>query len=322
MDYRRLGRSGLQVSVLSFGSWVSFHDQLGVDTAMECLDAAHEAGVNFFDNAESYAGGESERIMGEAISKLGWSRHSYLISTKIFWGLHDEPNMKNTLNRKYLLQAIDGSLERLGLDFVDLLFCHRADPHTPIEETVWAMSDIVSSGKALYWGTSEWAPDEIRAAWEIAERHHLHKPIVEQPQYNLLHRMRVEFEYARLYEEIGLGTTIWSPLASGALTGKNLDGLPVGSRAEQPGNEWLQGMLTDEKTAAKVRALKVVADDLGCTLAQLALAWCTKNKRVSTVITGASKASQVRENMEALEVAKLLDRDVMARIEAAVPFSG
>ena len=205
MDYRRLGRSGLQVSVLSFGSWVSFHDQLGVDTAMECLDAAHEAGVNFFDNAEGYADGESERIMGEAISKLGWARHSYLISTKIFWGLYDEPNMKNTLNRKYLMQAIDGSLERLGLDFVDLLFCHRADPHTPIEETVWAMSDIVSSGKALYWGTSEWAPDEIRAAWEIAERHHLHKPIVEQPQYNLLHRMRVEFEYARLYEEIGLG---------------------------------------------------------------------------------------------------------------------
>ncbi len=321
MDYRLLGRSGLQVSVLSFGSWVSFHDQLGVDTAMECLDAAHEAGVNFFDNAESYAGGESERIMGEAISKLGWARHSYAISTKIFWGLYDEPNMKNTLNRKYLMQAIDGSLERLGLDFVDLLFCHRADPNTPIEETVWAMSDIVSSGKALYWGTSEWAPDEIRAAWEIAERHHLHKPVVEQPQYNLVHRMRVEFEYARLYDEIGLGLTTWSPLASGVLTGKYFDGMPEGSRALLPGYEWLQGMLTDPRTNDKVRALKVVADDLGCTLAQLSLAWCTKNERVSTVITGASRASQVRENMQALEVAQLLDLDVMARIEAAVPFS-
>ncbi len=321
MDYRRLGRSGLQVSVLSFGSWVSFRDQLGVDTAMECLDAAYQAGVNFFDNAEGYAEGESERIMGEAISKLGWARHSYVISTKVFFGLHDEPNMKNTLNRKYLMQAIDGSLDRMGLDFVDLLFCHRADPHTPVEETVWAMSDVVSSGKALYWGTSEWAPDEIRAAWEIAERHHLHKPVVEQPQYNLLHRMRVEFEYARLYEDIGLGLTVWSPLGSGVLSGKYLDGMPEGSRALLPGYEWLQGMLTDPKTNEKVRALKIVADDLGCTPAQLALAWCTKNKRVSTVITGASKAAQVRENMEALEVAKLLDREVMARIEAAVPFT-
>ncbi len=321
MEYRRLGRSGLQVSVLSFGSWVSFRDQLGVDTAMECLDAARQAGVNFFDNAEGYAEGDSERIMGEAISKLEWARHSYVISTKVFWGLYDEPNMKNTLNRKYLMQAIDGSLERMGLDFVDLLFCHRADPNTPIEETVWAMSDIVSSGKALYWGTSEWAPDEIRAAWEIAERHHLHKPVMEQPQYNLLHRMRVEFEYARLYEDIGLGLTTWSPLGSGVLTGKYANGMPEGSRARLPGYEWLQGMLTDPKTNEKVQALKVVADDLGCTPAQLSLAWCTKNPRVSTVITGASRASQVRENMEALEVAKLLDRDVMARIEAAVPFT-
>ena len=299
---------------------MSFGDQLGVDTAMECLDAARAAGVNFFDNAESYAGGKSETIMGEAIAKLGWERWSYIISTKVFWGLHDGPNMKNTLNRKYLMQAIDGSLERLGLDFVDLLFCHRADPNTPIEETVWAMSDIVSSGKALYWGTSEWTPDEIRAAWEIAERHHLHKPVMEQPQYNLLHRMRVEFEYARLYDDIGLGLTIWSPLASGVLTGKYLDGMPEGSRAKLPGYEWLQGALTDERTNNKVRKLKAIADDLGCTLAQLALAWCTKNKHVSTVITGASKAEQVRENMVAIEVAERLDADVMARIEEAVPF--
>ena len=320
MEYRRLGRSGLQVSELSFGSWVSFGDQLGVDTAMECLDAARDAGVNFFDNAESYAGGKSESIMGEAIAKLGWERHSYVISTKVFWGINDVPNMKNTLNRKYLMQAIDGSLERMGLDFVDLLFCHRADPKTPIEETVWAMSDIVSSGKALYWGTSEWTADEIRAAWDIAERHHLHKPVMEQPQYNLLNRMRVEFEYARLYEDIGLGLTIWSPLASGLLTGKYLDGMPDGSRAKLPGYEWLQGMLTDPKTNEKVRRLKGVADELGCTLAQLSLAWCLKNQNVSTVITGASKAAQVRENMVAIEVAPRLDADLMARIEEAVPF--
>ncbi len=320
MEYRRLGRSGLQISVLSFGSWVSFGAQLGVETAIECLDAAQQAGVNFFDNAESYAGGESERIMGQAIRKLGWARQSYVISTKVFWGLHEVPNMQNTLNRKYLLQAIDGSLERLGLDFVDVLFCHRADPHTPIDETVWAMSDIVASGKALYWGTSEWSADEIRAAWEIADRHHLRKPVVEQPQYNLLNRLRVEFEYARLYEDLGIGLTIWSPLASGLLTGKYLDGIPDDSRGNLPGYEWLRGMLTDRGTGEMVRALKVVADDLGCSLAQLALAWCTKNPHVSTVITGASRASQVRENMHALEVAARVDDEVMARIEQAVPF--
>ena len=320
MDYRRLGRSGLRVSVLGFGSWVSFGAQLGIDTAMECLDAAHDAGVNFFDNAESYAGGDSERIMGQAIAKLGWPRHSYVLSTKLFWGLHDEPNMKNTLNRKYLAQAIDGSLERFGLDFVDLVYCHRADPNTPVEETVWAMSDIVSSGKALYWGTSEWTADEIRAAWDIADRHHLHKPVMEQPEYNLFRRMRVEFEYARLYEDIGLGITSYSPLASGALTGKYLDGVPADSRANLSGYEWLKGMLTDEKRGERVRNLKPIADELGCSLAQLALAWCTKNKRVSSVITGASRASQVRENMEALDVAPRLDRSVMARIEEASPF--
>jgi aryl-alcohol dehydrogenase-like predicted oxidoreductase len=213
MEYRRLGRTGLKVGVLSFGSWVSFGAQLDVDAALKCLDAAHEAGVNFFDNAESYAGGESERIMGAAIQKLGWPRYSYVVSTKLFWGIHDDVNMSNTLNRKYLVQAIDGSLERLGLDFVDLLFCHRADPETPIEETVRAMSDIVASGKALYWGTSEWTADEIRAAWHIADRDGLHKPQMEQPQYNLLHRGRVEAEYARLYDDIGLGLTTWSPLA-------------------------------------------------------------------------------------------------------------
>jgi voltage-dependent potassium channel beta subunit len=318
MEYRRLGRAGLEVGVLSFGSWVSFGTQLDVDTAMECLDAAHEAGVNFFDNAESYAGGESERIMGAALQKLGWPRYSFVVSTKLFWGIHDDVNMRNTLNRKYLLQAIDGSLERLGLDFVDLLFCHRADPDTPIEETVRAMSDIVASGKALYWGTSEWTADEIRAAWHIADRHGLHKPQMEQPQYNLLHRGRVEVEYARLYDDVGLGLTTWSPLASGALTGKYLDGVPDDSRAALPGYEWLRDAMTSARTSEKVRNLAVIAGDLDCSLAQLAVAWCTKHPRVSTVITGASRVSQVRENMAALEVASRLDDEVLERIDAAV----
>ncbi|HEX3426774.1 MAG TPA: aldo/keto reductase, partial [Acidimicrobiales bacterium] len=288
MSYRRLGRSGLQMSVLSFGSWVSFGSQIDIERAVECLGAARSAGVNFFDNAEAYGGGESERIMGKAIAELGWPRETYVISTKVFWGLTDAPNMKNTLNRKYLLHAIDGSLERLGLDFVDLLFCHRPDPDTPIEETVWAMSDIVASGKARYWGTSEWSADEIRAAWEIAERHHLRKPTMEQPQYNLFERDKVEREYARLYEDIGLGLTTWSPLASGLLTGKYLDGVPEGSRAALPGYEWLRDMLTDRTRNEAVKRLATIADRLGCSVAQLAIAWCAVNPHVSTVITGAS----------------------------------
>jgi len=314
MEYRRLGRAGLQVSVLSFGSWVTFGPQLDEGLAADCLMAAREAGVNFFDNAESYAGGESERIMGKALHRLGWPRHSFVVSTKIYWGIHDEVNMRNTLNRKYLLQAISGSLERFDLDFVDLVFCHRSDPSTPIEETVWAMSDIVSSGRALYWGTSEWSADEIRAAWEIAERHHLHKPVVEQPQYNILWRQRVEQEYARLYRDLGLGLTTWSPLASGLLTGKYIDGIPEGSRAALEGYEWLQGTLTDAKRNAKVRALRDIADEIGCTLAQLSIAWCAKNPRVSTVITGASRAEQVSENMKALDVIPKLEDAVMTRI--------
>ncbi len=318
MEYRRLGRSGLKVSLLSFGSWVTFgnEDQLATaNAAAECLAAAKDAGVNFFDNAEAYAGGESERVMGTAIRELGWKRHEYIISTKLFWGLHDQVNMKNTLNRKYLTQAIEGSLERLGLDFVDLVFCHRSDPKTPIEETVWAMSDMISRGQALYWGTSEWSADEIRAAYDIADRHHLHKPLMEQPQYNLLWRDRVEKEYKRLYEDIGLGTTIWSPLASGLLTGKYINGVPEGSRATLPGYEWLRGLLTDEARNKKVADLKVIADELDVTLAQLSLAWCAKNPHVSTVITGASHAAQVRENMTSLDVLPLLTPEVMERID-------
>jgi voltage-dependent potassium channel beta subunit len=316
MTYRRLGRSGLKVSVLSFGSWVSFGPQLDVAKAADCLEEAYAHGVNFFDNAEIYSDGKSETIMGEAIKKLGWERHSYVISSKFFWGIKDGVNSKNTLNRKYLMEAIDPSLERMGLEHLDLIYCHRPDPETPIEETVWAMSDIVSSGRALYWGTSEWSADEIRAAWHIAETHHLHKPVMEQPQYNLVWRDKVEEEYARLYDDIGLGLTTWSPLASGLLTGKYLDGVPEGSRATLPGYEWLQKMLTNEKTNAKVRELKTVADDLGCTLAQLSIAWCAKNPNVSTVITGASRPEQVTENMKALDVLADLDDEVMTRIDA------
>ena len=318
MQYRRLGRSGLKVSVLSFGSWVTFANQNQIETAQqaaECLSAAKDAGVNFFDNAEAYAAGESERVMGAAFRELGWQRHEYVVSTKLFWGLHDVPNMKNTLNRKYLAQAIDGSLERFGLDFVDLVFCHRPDPKTPIEETVWAMSDMITQGKALYWGTSEWNADDIRAAYDIADRHHLHKPVVEQPQYNILWRDRVEKEYRRLYEDIGLGTTIWSPLSSGLLTGKYLNGVPEGSRATLPGYEWLRGMLTDPARNKKVADLKVIADELGVSLTQLSLAWCAKNPNVSTVITGASSAAQVRENMTALDAIDLLTDEVMERID-------
>jgi voltage-dependent potassium channel beta subunit len=319
MEYRRLGGSGLRVSVFSFGSWVTFGSQIDSGLARDCLAACRDAGVNFFDNAESYAGGESERIMGEAIAELGWERYSYVISTKIFWGIHgDTVNMRSTLNRKYVMQAIDASLQRMGLDFVDLLFCHRSDPNTPIEETVWAMSDVVASGKALYWGTSEWGAEEIRAAWDIADRHHLHKPIMEQAQYNVFERQRVQKEYARLYDDIGLGMTTWSPLASGLLSGKYLDGIPAGSRASLPGYEWLASMLTNPDRNTKVKSLATVAERLECTLSQLAIAWCAANPHVSSVITGASGVDQVRENLGAKAVLPKLTPEVLSEIKAIV----
>jgi voltage-dependent potassium channel beta subunit len=319
MEYRRLGRTGLKLSVLSFGSWVTFDTQMKDDLALESMQAAHDAGCNFFDNAEAYAGGRSEEIMGRVLRELGWPRFSYVVTTKVFWGIHgDTPNMRNTLNRKYLMHAVDGSLERFGLDFVDIVYCHRSDPDTPIEETVWAMHDIITAGKALYWGTSEWSADEIRAAIEIAERHHLHKPVTEQSQYNLLERRRVEREYARLIDDYGYGNTIWSPLASGLLTGKYREGIPEDSRAALAGYEWLQSRLTDGEAIERVERLRPIADELGCTMAQLALAWCTKNPAVSTVITGASRPSQVTENFEALHVIPLLTDEIKERMEAAV----
>ena len=316
MQYRRLGRSGLKVSVLSFGSWVSFGPQLAGDNARQCLAAAYDAGINFFDNAEVYAGGRSETIMGEAIAQLGWARHTYVVSSKYFWGIEDSVNTRNTLNRKYLLHAVDGSLRRLGLDFIDLIFCHRPDPETPVAETVWAMHNIVESGRALYWGTSEWSTAAIREAWDIAERDHLHRPVMEQPEYNLFNRTKVEEEFAPLCRDIGLGLTTWSPLASGLLSGKYLDGIPEGSRATLPGYGWLRSQLSDPEANRRVRSLKAVADDLGVSLSQLSIAWCAANPHVSTVITGASRVEQIRENLGALDVLARLSPDVLTRIEA------
>ena len=319
MRYRRLGRAGLKVSELSLGSWITYHNQVDVDSAVEMMAAAYDGGINFFDNAEAYAGGHSEEVMGQALKRLGWPRLNYVVSTKFFWGLPDPTvtvNRRNTLNRKYLMQAIDGSLKRFGLEHIDLVYCHRPDAETPIEETVSAMSDMITQGKALYWGTSEWSAADIRAAWEIAERHHLHKPVVEQPQYHLFHRKRVEQEYARLYDDIGLGLTTWSPLASGLLTGKYQAGIPAGSRGAMDSVAFLREGLTDAARNAAVAELAPIAHDLGGTLAQLAIAWITRNPRVSSVITGASRVDQLQSNLGALAVADKLTPELVARIEA------
>lgn len=321
MKYKRLGCSGLQVSELSVGSWVTYANQVNVKQAKEMLAFAMDQGVNFFDNAEAYANGKSEEVMGDAIKALKWPRLNYIVSTKFFWGLgkhaSDSPsvNRNNTLNRKYLMQAIDGSLKRMGLDFIDLVYCHRPDPHTPIEETVFAMSDMITQGKALYWGTSEWSADEIRAAWCFADKHHLHKPVMEQPQYNLFHRKRVEHEYTRLYQDIGLGLTTWSPLASGLLTGKYVDGVPKNSRGSRKELNFLVNGLTDTSKNAAVTLLSEVAANLDCTVGQLAIAWASHNPYVSTVITGASTIEQLRDNLKATEVTDRLSPDVMAQID-------
>jgi voltage-dependent potassium channel beta subunit len=287
-----------------------------VESAVEMMTAAYGAGVNFFDNAEVYAGGKSETVMGEALKKLGWRRGSYLISTKLYWGLYEGVNEKNTLNRKRLIEGIKGSLERLQLDYVDLSYCHRPDSNTPIEETVWAMHNIIERGQALYWGTSEWAASEIIQAIEIAERHHLHKPVVEQPQYNLFEQGRMQGDYVRFYKEYGYGSTIWSPLASGLLTGKYNKGIPADSRGALKGYEWLKDNLTDDQKLAKVAELDLIAKELGCALSQLALAWCLKNPFVSTVITGASRVEQVHENMKAADVVDKITPEILAKINA------
>ncbi len=315
MEYRRLGSAGIKVSALSLGSWVTYGSQVDIDAAAAMIKAAYDAGVNFFDNAEVYMNGKAEEIMGAAFKRLGLRRGSWLISTKLFWGINEGPNEKNTLNRKYLMESMDGSLRRLGMDHVDFVYCHRPDSETPIEETVWAMNDIVASGKALYWGTSEWSAEQIREAWEIADRRNLRKPQMEQPLYNMISRKRVEVEYARLYDGVGLGLTTFSPLASGLLSGKYSNGIPEGSRFSLPGYGWLKSRYYQEELLKCVAALEPIARDLGCSMSQLGIAWVAKNPRVSSVITGASRIEQLTENMKALEVLPKLTQDVLALID-------
>lgn len=319
MKYRRLGRSGLQVSALSFGSWVTFGTQIDVSDAVEALAAAYDHGVNFFDNAEVYENGESERIMGKALKQLGWPRDSYAVSSKVFWGAVDDPQpTQKGLSRKHVTEACHQALQRLQVDYLDLYFCHRPDYETPVEETVRAMTDLIRQGKVLYWGTSEWPAQRLTEAYEVAYRHGLEPPTMEQPEYNMFHRQRVEVEYQPLYREYGLGTTIWSPLASGILTGKYNEGIPEGSRLDLEGYEWLRERLESEEgqwELERVRDLTALAEELDTNMPRLALAWCLKNPDVSTVITGASRVEQIHDNMQAIDLADKLTGDVMARIE-------
>jgi len=319
MEYRFIGRSGLEVSALSFGAWVTFGAQVDEDTAYECMRAAHEAGVNFFDNAEAYASGRAEIVMGNVLKRAGWKRSDLVISTKLFWG-GDGPN-ENGLSRKHILEGARASLSRLQLEYVDLILCHRPDIHTPIEETVRAMNFLIERGLAFYWGTSEWSAVKIMEAYMIARRERLIPPLMEQSEYNMFNRERIEREYARLYQEIGLGTTIYSPLASGLLSGKYSQGIPQESRASLEGYDWLREEYKSEEgqdRVRKVEQLRPIAEELGCSLAQLALAWCLKNPNVSTVITGASRPEQVTENMQALDTVERLTPAVLERIETVL----
>lgn len=320
MNYRRLGKSGLKVSELSFGSWVTFGNQIDVDKAVECMTIAYDAGVNFFDNAEAYAAGQSEIVMGRALKQVGWRRDSYIVSSKVFFGSQPDPKpTQRGLSRKHIVEACYQSLERLQVDYLDLFFCHRPDSEVPIEETVRAMTELIQRGHILYWGTSEWSAQEIMEAYSAARQYDLIPPTMEQPEYHLFHRHRVEQEYGRLYDVIGLGTTIWSPLASGFLSGKYNNGIPQDSRVNLPGYEWLrERLLSDEgqQQLAAVRELAGIAEELGTTLPRLAIAWCLKNPNVSTVITGASRPEQIVENMQAADVVPQLTDDVIARIDS------
>jgi voltage-dependent potassium channel beta subunit len=316
MEYRRLGKAGLKLSALSYGAWVTFGAQLGEEAARACMTAAYDGGMNFFDNAEAYGGGRAEELMGKVLAWTGWRRESYVVSTKVFWG-GEGPNDRG-LSHKHVMEGVHAALRRFKLDYLDLCFCHRPDPDTPIEETVRAMDVLVRQGKIFYWGTSEWSAADIALAHSLAKEHGLTPPVMEQPQYNMLWRRRVEVEYAPLYRDLGIGTTIWSPLASGLLTGKYNNGIPKGTRLELPSLAWLKEMVMNPERIAKVRALEPIARELGCTQAQLALAWCLRNPHVSSVITGASKPEQVTENLKAIDVIARLTDDVMARIDGAL----
>ncbi len=318
MQYRRMGRSGLKLSALSLGAGNWGSQGMQEPEVTETLAIALDAGINYFDNAQSYGRGEAEEIMGRVLKKLKLPRIRYVVSTKFFWGLSDGPNEHWTLNRKALIDGMDGSLQRLDLDYVDIVYCHRNDPHTPIEETVWAMHNLIERGKALYWGTSEWRAEEIRSAYELAERHHLHKPVVDQPEYNLLRRHRVEVEHARLIEDLGIGIVAFSPLAGGTLTGKYRRGVPAGSRADDPNLKSFLGTLLGEQRNRIVEGLDAYAQELGCSLAQLSLAWLLTRPQLSSAILGASRPEQLRENLIALEVAARLTPQVLDGMDKVV----
>lgn len=319
MLYRPLGKSGLKVSALSFGAWVTFGKQIGNPVAKNLLHAAYDAGINFFDNAEAYADGQAELVMGAILKKSGWRRSSFLVSSKVFFGCEDDKPNQTGLSRKHVTEACHAALRRLQVDYLDLYYCHRPDPETPVAETARAMHDLIVQGKVLYWGTSEWSADQIKAAHAACADLNLHAPIVEQPQYNLFHRSRVEKDYVPLYKFPGMGTTIWSPLASGLLTGKYNSGVPKNSRLSAPGMEWLRDLILKqpgiEKKLAAVPALAAIADELGTTLPCLAIAWCLKNPHVSTVILGASRVEQLTQNLGALDVIEKLTPALMARID-------
>ena len=314
MEYRNLGRSGLKVSALSFGSWVTFVNQLTEKTALSCMSMAYDNGVNFFDNAEAYASGKSEILMGKVLKKLKWPRDSYIISSKVFWG--GELPTQRGLSKKHIHDACNNALKRLQLDYLDLFFCHRPDPETPIEESVYAMNDLILQGKIMYWGTSEWSAKEIDYAFKMAEKHNLRPPVMEQPQYNLLHRERFEKEYSPIFKKYKIGSTIWSPLASGVLSGKYMNRMPNKHRFKIKGYEWLKDELLKQEFIKKLQSIKNISDSLNVSMAQLSIAWCLANKNVSTVILGASKKSQLKENLRSLEVYQNLSPEVISSLNS------